>query len=94
MISDREDPFCLIGEVALITGGGTGLGLAVARQMALAGAKVVLAGRRAAVLKEAAAGIGPQAGSAVCDVTRLKGAAAVVARAGALFGLVARYSVR
>jgi gluconate 5-dehydrogenase len=86
MTSSGNNPFRLDDEVALITGGGTGLGLAIARQMALAGAKVILAGRRAAVLKEATAGIGPQAGSVVCDVTRLKGAAAVVARAGVLFG--------
>jgi NAD(P)-dependent dehydrogenase (short-subunit alcohol dehydrogenase family) len=88
MISRDNGPFRLDGEVALITGGGTGLGLAIARQMALAGAKVVLAGRRLAVLKEAAAGIGPQAGAVVCDVTRVKGAAQVVAKAEALFGPV------
>jgi len=78
--------FRLDGEVALVTGGGTGLGLAIARRMALAGAKVVLAGRRADVLKVAAANIGPQAGSVLCDVTRLSGAAKVVAKAAALFG--------
>jgi gluconate 5-dehydrogenase len=81
-----DNPFRLAGEVALITSGGTGLGLGIARQMASAGAKVVLAGRRSAVLKEAAASIGPQAGAVACDVTRLKGAAEVVARAGAVFG--------
>jgi gluconate 5-dehydrogenase len=81
-----DNPFRLEGEVALITGGGTGLGLAIGRCMAAAGAKVVLAGRRAAVLKEAVASIGPQAGSVVCDVTRFKDATRVVARAGALFG--------
>jgi gluconate 5-dehydrogenase len=54
--------------------------------MAAGGAKVVLAGRRAAVLKQGTASIGPQAGSVVCDVTRFKDAVKVVARAGALFG--------
>jgi gluconate 5-dehydrogenase len=80
------NPFRLEGEIALITGGGTGLGLAIGRCMASAGARVVLAGRRAAVLKQAAATIGPQADFVVCDVTRFKEAPRVVARAEALFG--------
>ena len=86
MITRGETPFHLEGEVALITGGGTGLGLAIARCMASAGARVVLAGRRASVLREAAAAIGPQAGSVVCDVTRFKDAARIVAKAEALSG--------
>jgi NAD(P)-dependent dehydrogenase (short-subunit alcohol dehydrogenase family) len=86
MISSADSRFRLEGEVALITGGGTGIGLAIAQQMAMAGAEVVLAGRRAAVLNAAAARIGPQAGAVVCDVTRLKDAAKVTGRAEALFG--------
>jgi gluconate 5-dehydrogenase len=85
-ILDANDPFRLCGETALITGGGSGLGLAIARCMALAGARVILAGRRAAVLKAAAATIGPSAGFVVCDVTRIKDAPAAVARAQAQFG--------
>ena len=54
--------------------------------MASAGAKVILAGRRVEVLREAAAAIGPPAGFVVCDVTRFKDAVRVVARAKALFG--------
>jgi len=82
------NPFRLEGEVALISGGGTGLGLAIGRGMVSAGARVVLAGRRASVLRQAAAAIGPQAGFVVCDVTRFKDAGRVVARAQALFGPV------
>ncbi len=85
-LEGQGHPFRLEGETALITGGGTGLGLAIARCMVWAGARVILAGRRAAVLKEAASAIGPQAGAVACDVTRFKDAARVVARAGALFG--------
>ena len=84
--ADRDDPFRLEGETALITGGGTGLGLAIARCMAFAGAKVVLVGRRASVLKAAAAGIGSQAGFVTCDVTRVREAPGVVARAEGHFG--------
>ncbi len=36
--------FQLDGEVALITGGGTGIGLAIARRIAEAGARVVILG--------------------------------------------------
>jgi len=85
-IAAGADPFRLEGEVALISGGGTGLGLAIGRCMVSAGAKVILAGRRAAVLKEAAATLGPRADYVVCDVTRFKDIGSVVARAEARFG--------
>ena len=88
MITNGDNPFRLEGEIALITGGGTGLGLAIARWMASAGARVVLAGRRSAVLKRAAAGIGPRSGFVVCDVTNFKSLAGVVAKAEAMFGPV------
>lgn len=45
-------------QVAFITGGGTGIGAAVARQFAAAGGKVALMGRRAAPLEEVAAPLG------------------------------------
>ena len=64
-------PFLLDHELALITGGGSGLGLAMARSMAAAGARVVLAGRREEKLTQAVAAIGHQAGYVVQDVTRL-----------------------
>jgi gluconate 5-dehydrogenase len=85
-IADAGNPFRLEGEIALITGGGTGLGLAIARSMISAGARVILAGRRAGVLKAAAAAIGPRAAFVVCDVTRFEDAAKVVARGAASFG--------
>jgi len=54
-----ENPFCLDGETALITGGGTGIGFGIARCMVKAGARVVLVGRREGVLAEACAQLGP-----------------------------------
>lgn len=52
-------PDLLSGRRALVTGGGTGLGLAMAETFAALGASVAICGRRGAVLEEAAARIGP-----------------------------------
>ena len=44
----------LEGKVALITGGGTGIGAAIARRFSESGARVVLTGRRAARIESVA----------------------------------------
>lgn len=49
-----ENPFRLDGQVALVTGGGTGLGYGICQAMTEAGARVVLTGRREDILKKAA----------------------------------------
>ncbi len=64
-------PFSLENEVALITGGGSGLGLATAQCMAQAGANVILVGRRESVLQEAVDTMGSRATYEVFDVTQL-----------------------
>jgi NADP-dependent 3-hydroxy acid dehydrogenase YdfG len=61
----------LRGSVAWITGAGSGIGLAGARELAAAGAKVVLSGRRAETLEREAAAIrsaGGEADAAPLDV--------------------------
>lgn len=43
----------LSGKTALVTGGGTGIGLGIAQALAAAGCRVIIAGRRESVLKQA-----------------------------------------
>lgn len=62
--------FDLSGQVALITGGGTGLGAAIAGCLAAAGASVVIVGRREQPLRDTCARIGGNASYRVHDVSR------------------------
>ena len=80
MTNANPDPFRLDGQVALITGGGTGIGLGCARAFVDRGANVVITGRREGVLQEAVSELGPQAGYRVHDVTDFAGAESVVGR--------------
>ncbi|MFD2720382.1 SDR family NAD(P)-dependent oxidoreductase [Hymenobacter monticola] len=82
----HADVFSLEGKLALITGGGTGIGLAIAQCMAEAGATVVITGRREAVLQEAVATIGESAEYVVNDVTDLSAIDALVAEVEASYG--------
>jgi len=61
--------FSLEGQVALITGGGSGLGYATAECMIEAGADVVLFGRREDVLKDACEKLGDKSSYKRCDIT-------------------------
>lgn len=63
--------FSLKGKLALITGGGSGIGFYIAQCMVQAGAKVVLTGRREAVLQETVEKLGSKATYFVNDITQL-----------------------
>ncbi|MEM9582542.1 MAG: SDR family NAD(P)-dependent oxidoreductase [Pseudomonadota bacterium] len=76
----------LSGKHAFITGGGTGIGLAIAQALAAQGATVTIAGRRIEVLEAAAATFGGHA--AVLDVTDADATRDVVTRAVAANGPV------
>jgi NAD(P)-dependent dehydrogenase (short-subunit alcohol dehydrogenase family) len=77
----------LDGRHALITGGGTGIGAAIARALAGAGAAVSLTGRRLAPLQEVARAL-PKATGIVADVTRETDTEAMVKAARAAHGPV------
>ena len=74
----------LEGQVALVTGGGTGIGAAVARRFANEGAAVVVMGRRSAPLEHVAAETGGAA--APGDVGRAEDVRAAVDLAVERFG--------
>ena len=69
MSEAHANPFRLDGEVALITGGATGLGFGMAQAFVQAGANVILLGRRENVLRDAAGKLGATARFVVADVT-------------------------
>jgi gluconate 5-dehydrogenase len=78
MTDAASQAFRLDGQTALITGGGTGLGLGMARSLIAAGARVVLVGRRKEKLAQAKDDLGQNAFTLVGDVTRLAGSEELV----------------
>jgi len=81
-------PRPLAGRVALVTGGGSGIGAATARRLAGEGASVVVADRDGAAAAEVAGGIGgpDRAVAVTVDVTDANAVEAALARAALLFG--------
>jgi NAD(P)-dependent dehydrogenase (short-subunit alcohol dehydrogenase family) len=72
------EAFALTGKVALLVGGGTGIGYAVAESFVAAGARVYIGGRREDVGRDAAAQLG--ATSLVMDVRDGRSVEAAVKR--------------
>ncbi len=73
-------------KVALITGGGSGIGNAVAKALAKAGYSILLAGRRAEPLEAAAREIGGKTIAVPTDVGDPKSVAALFAKTKEAFG--------
>ncbi|QKG52590.1 SDR family NAD(P)-dependent oxidoreductase [Hymenobacter sp. BRD67] len=82
----QPNVFSLAGRVALITGGGSGIGLEIARCMVQAGATVIITGRREAVLRESAAELGDKAKYIVNDICSLGSLDDLVAQVEAEYG--------
>ena len=85
-------PGTLQGHTAVVTGGGTGMGLAIAKEFARLGANVVIASRKLDVLEQAAAEIragathGAQVAHHVLDVRQPEAVEAVAAQVAERFG--------
>jgi NAD(P)-dependent dehydrogenase (short-subunit alcohol dehydrogenase family) len=76
-------------KVAIVTGGGTGIGRAVAEALLLEGAKVVINGRRPDVLQQTAKAIDPSGKLVIAepgDISKPETADALVAAATKVFG--------
>jgi NAD(P)-dependent dehydrogenase (short-subunit alcohol dehydrogenase family) len=67
------------GRTALVTGGGNGLGLAMVRALAGAGARVIAVGRNRAKTEAAVAGLATPGRAAACDVSDPRDVAALAA---------------
>jgi len=83
--------FNLDGQVALVTGGSSGLGRAMAEALAASGAKVVVAARRREALEESVATIeaqGGQAAALVADLAAPEALDDIARRAAEPFGTV------
>ena len=81
----------LDGQVAVVTGGGTGLGLEMVRHLARAGASVAIAGRRTGPIESAAAevrAVGPDAIAVPTDVSDSTQANALIMATISHFGRI------
>src|ERR1700754_98616 len=84
-------PLDLTNKTAVVIGGTSGIGLAIAKGLAKAGANVVPTGRRAELAQSAAAEIKSAGGKSLtvpCDVTNRASIEALLAAAVAAFGSV------
>lgn len=82
----------LVGKTAIVTGGGSGVGLAIAEALVDAGCKVVITSRRLALLKEQAKILNKRGDGEVlaleCDVRSKASVTAMYAAAEKAFGTV------
>lgn len=85
------------GKAAVVTGGGSGIGLAVAQRLVAEGAGVLMVGRREAALAQAASALGERAHYVVADIAHTEDTArslrAAVERLGGIDILVCNASV-
>jgi NAD(P)-dependent dehydrogenase (short-subunit alcohol dehydrogenase family) len=76
------------GKVAVVTGGNSGIGLAVARAFAREGARVAITGRSEATLKAAEKELGAESLAVRADVSRVADIAAAMEQVEARFGRI------
>ena len=74
-----KNPLSLEGKLALITGGGTGIGLGIAKVFVENGARVLITGRRKEPLEQACDALGENADFKKFDITDLRSVSGFVA---------------
>jgi 2-dehydro-3-deoxy-D-gluconate 5-dehydrogenase len=87
----KQAMFDLSGKVAIVTGGNGGIGLGMARGLAVAGAAIAIVGRNETKSNEAAAALTKNGGRAIAvitDVTDETAVSAMVARVGRELGRI------
>jgi gluconate 5-dehydrogenase len=83
-----QEAFSLEGKTALITGGGTGIGLGIAKEFVNAKAKVIITGRREDVLKNTCTELGDNANYVVADLSILNGIPTLITDIESKFGSI------
>jgi NAD(P)-dependent dehydrogenase (short-subunit alcohol dehydrogenase family) len=78
--------FSLKNKLALITGGGSGIGFEIARTFIEAGARVIITGRRIEMLENACLALGENANFIQNDVTQIKGHESLISEIESKFG--------
>ena len=69
----RDSLASLKGKIALVTGGGTGIGLGITKAFLEAGARVIITGRRQTILDDAVASLGKNCHGRSFDMNQRKG---------------------
>lgn len=75
-------------KIALVTGGSSGIGFAIAQKMAKQGMRVIITGRRQDALDRAVAKLGDEAAAVAADVSSPASLAALYAKVQADFGSI------
>ncbi len=84
--SQASNAFSLGGKVAVITGGGSGIGLGIAQCFVDAGARVVLVGQTEAKLADATKALGAQASYLVANITEQAACQSIIDHCQEQFG--------
>ena len=88
MTAPLDPLYDLTGKVALITGGGTGIGAATARRLSAFGAQCVLAGRTTSLLEDVAAELATPTLCVTADVKKEESVMSIVEGAIDTFGRI------